>query len=91
MKVERPASPALTGADRTVVVPKRVRPTIKTRFVPVEEYENSMFVALRSKESLAEAAAQASGRKARLPRFSLLRGEVALLAERVLHITRGAA
>lgn len=91
MKMERPASPSMNDAGQTTEAPNRVRPSVRHRFAPIAEYESRMFDALHAKETLAEAAAEATGRKPRLPRFSLLRGEVALLAERVLHITRGAA
>ena len=69
----------------------RIRPAVKQHFAPISEYETCMFAALKAKEHLAEEAAPTTGRKPRLPRFSLLRGEVALLAERVFQIIRGAA
>jgi hypothetical protein len=79
----------MIDANRATVVPNRVRPAVKHHFLPISEYESCMFAALHAKETLAEVDAIATGRKTRLPRFSLLRGEVALLAERVRHITRG--
>ncbi len=90
MKMERPASLSMNDAGQTAAASNRVRPSVRHPFMPISEYEARMFDALHAKETLAEAA-EATGRKPRLPRFSLLRGEVAQLAERVLHITRGAA
>ncbi len=90
MKVERTASPSLVDASLVSVAPKRVRPSAKHPFTPISECESRMFAALKVQESLAEAQDKANGRKSRLPRFSLMRGEVALLAERVWDFTRRA-
>lgn len=90
MKMERTASPSMIDAARATVEPKQVRPPILHHFIPISEYESCMFAALEAKETLAEVEAKPTGRKARRACFSSLRGEVALLAERVRHITRAA-
>lgn len=87
MNMEWTASPSMIGASLTAAAPNRARPAIKHHFIPVAEYEACMFAALNVQETLADASEDASDRKISLPRFSLLRGEVALLAERVLQIT----
>ena len=75
MKLERTASPSMIDANRAAVAPDRVRPAVKHHFMPISKYETRMFAALEAKEHLAETSALVTGRKPRLPRFSLLRGK----------------
>lgn len=91
MTVERAASHSMNDASRTPVAPNPVRPSARARFTPVSEIEHRLFAKLKTREALVDVAAKVTGRKACVPRFSLLRGEVALLAERVLQLGRGTA
>lgn len=88
MIMERTASLSIVDAACAAVAPARSKAAKPRNFAPIDECESTMFASLKAKEDLAAAADSARGAKRRLPRFSLLRGEVALLASQVMCIGR---
>ncbi len=82
MSMERTASLSMIDATQITIAPGRRRPAPSQSFAPIKDYETNLFAALKAREEAAPNPDQIADRKSRLPRFSLLRGEVALLAER---------
>lgn len=86
--MERTANQSIVDAACVAAVPGRAKAQKPRNFAPIDECESKIFASLKAKEDLAAAAETSSGLKRRLPRFSLIRGEVALLASHVMQMGR---
>ena len=83
--MERTASHSMQMASHSVGMTARAAPAGHSRFAPIDDCAGTIFAALKLKERRSTDESPVTQRK---PRFALLRGEVAQMAERVFQIAR---